>query len=210
VLAGWAWVWPWARTTIPRPSVLPLVLLLAAGLALLLLSRRRPADPAAARPLLATLGAAAASVLFWFLSAPDPRFGYGPLYVLAVLPLAAALPRLGYGAWSGAVRAVLAAAVACGFAGAGVAFLVMGAGFRPAALVPPAPPSPAIEERRTDEGETVRIPVTDDRCWSAPIPCTPHFRSDLLIERDDAGRARVFSFPPGGSAETRDRQPSPK
>jgi len=210
VLAGWGWVWPWARTTIPRPSVLPLVLFFAIGFALLLLSRRRPADPAAARPLLATLGAAAASTLFWFLSAPDPRFGYGALYVLALLPLAAALPRLGYGAWPAAVRTVLAVAFAFGFAGAGAAFLVMGAGFRPTALVSPAPPSPAVEERRTDEGETVRVPVTDDRCWSAPLPCTPHFRRDLLVERDDAGRARVFSFPPGGSAETRDLRPSPK
>ena len=194
-LSGWGWLGIWARATVGRLSVLPLLLLFLAGVAGLLLSRRRPADPAETRAVLVTLAAALASTLFWFASAPDPRFGYGSLFVLAAVPLAAALPRLGLGQWPGRVRVGFAGALGAGLAGAGILFLVAGAGFRPAWLVPAGAPRVAVEGRTTLEGETVWVPVADNRCWDAPLPCTPYLRRDLLIARDAAGRPRVFSFP---------------
>ena len=209
-LSGWGWLGIWARATVGRLSVLPLVLLLLAGLAGLLLARRRPADPVETRSALATLAAALASTLFWIASAPDPRFGYGALFVLAAVPLASALPRLGLGEWPARVRIALAGVLGAGLGGAGILFLVAGAGFRPAWLVPAGAPRAAVEGRRTQEGETVWVPVGDNRCWGAPLPCTPYLRDDLLIARDAGGRPRVFSFPPGGSAETHPPRRVPK
>ncbi len=210
VLAGWAWLGPWVKWTVTRLSVLPLVILFVAGITALLLARRRPPVPEAARPALAALAAALASTLFWFWSAPDPRFGYGALYVLAALPLSAALPRLGLAEWPRRVRMALAGALGFGLAGAGGVFLLAGAGFKPTLLVPPALPRPAVEERRTLEGERVNVPVGDNRCWDAPLPCTPYFRRDLVIERDGAGRPRAFAFAPAVPAETRAPSAVPK
>lgn len=210
VLAGWAWLGPWAKWTVTRLSVLPLVILFVGGIAALLLARRRPPVPESTRPALAALAVALASTLFWFWSAPDPRFGYGALYVLAALPLAAALPRLGLAEWPRRVRVALAGALGFGLAGAGGVFLLAGAGFRPTLLVPPAPPRPAVEERRTLEGESVNVPIGDNRCWDAPLPCTPYFHQDLVIERDGAGRPRAFAFAPAVPAETRAPSALPK
>jgi len=203
VLAGWAWLGPWAKWTVTRLSVLPLVLLLLAGVAALVLGRHRAADPATMRPVVATLAAALASTLFWFWSAPDPRFGYGALFVLAALPLSVALPRLGLAAWPRRVRMALAGMLGAGLIAAGGAFLLAGAAFRPRFLSPPALPEPTVEGERTLEGDMVYVPVGDNRCWSAPLPCTPYFRRELLVLRDAAGRVRAFRLERPGPAETR-------
>ncbi|MGE5345552.1 MAG: LIC_10190 family membrane protein [Acidithiobacillales bacterium] len=203
VLAGWAWLGPWAKWTLTRLSVLPLVLLLGAGIAGLLLGRGRASEESSGRPAALTLATALASTLLWFWWAPDPRFGYGALFVLAALPLAVALPKLGLAAWSGRVRIVLAAALGASLTAAGAAVLLAGAGFRPAFLVPPDPPDPRLKAERTLDGDTVFVPVLDDRCWNAPLPCTPYFRRDLVILHDAAGRIRAFRFEPSVPAETR-------
>jgi hypothetical protein len=170
--------------------------LLALGLAGLALARRqggRKSIPVGAR---AVAAAAIASTLFWFLSAPDIRFGYGALFVLAALPLALALTGARAAAWPLWARRRLAV-------GTGVALLAFSAillnregEWRPVALVPPAPPRPVVEERQTAAGETVRVPVRDDRCWDAPRPCTPFFDPRLAVDRDLRGRPRVFSLLP--------------
>jgi hypothetical protein len=203
VLAGWAWLGPWAKWTLTRLSVLPLVLLLGAGIAGLLLGRGRASEGSSGRPAALTLAAALASTLFWFWWAPDPRFGYGALFVLAVLPLAVSLPKLGLAAWPGRVRMALAAGLGASLTTAGAAVLLAGAGLRLAILSPPALPEPVVEEERTVDGDTVLVPVLDDRCWNAPLPCTPFFRRDLVILRDAAGRIRAFRFEPSAPAETR-------
>jgi hypothetical protein len=196
VLSGWGWLGPWARVNAMRLSVLFLMGLLALGVVALVLARRhgvRRSAPVGAR---AVAAAAIASTLFWFLAAPDIRFGYGALFVLAALPLALALPETSVATWAIRLRSQIAFA-------AGVALLAFSAfllrregEWRPAAFVPPAPPRPVLEEQRTGDGETVRIPVADDRCWDAPRPCTPYFDPALVIERDAAGRPRVFWLPP--------------
>ncbi len=193
---GWAWLGPWAKSTTTRVSMLPLVLLLLLGLVTFFLARRRPAEPEAARPFVVTLAAAIASTLFWLWSAPDPRLGYGALFVLAALPLSASLPRLGLGASPPALRTLLAGGAAALLLLAGAVRLSHAGPWRPAALVPAAAPRAVVEARLTREGETVFVPVGDDRCWDAPRPCTPFFASDLVIERDLHGRPRVFWHPP--------------
>jgi len=194
-LVGSAWLSEWARATATKPSIVSLLLLVLAGLAALVLARRRAAPTARGRTA-AVFAAAAASTLFWFWSAPDPRFGYGALFVLAALPLAVALPRFGLADVSLRMRRIAASLAAAGVALAGLLFVIVGSGVRPSALVPPGVPRPAVKELRTDEGEKVFVPVTDDRCWGAPRPCTPYFDPRLAVDRDPRGRPRVFSLSP--------------
>lgn len=202
VLAGWQWLGSWAKWTLTRLSILPLELLFLAGLVAIVLTRLHAVGPAAVRSAVLTLGAALASTLFWFWSAPDPRFGYGPLYVLAALPLSVALPGLGLAAWPPRVRTALAAALGAGLAAAAAAFLLSGTGFRPAILSPPSTPEPAVKEERTVDGDVVFVPALDNRCWSAPFPCTPYFRRDLVILRDVNGRIRAFQIEPSAAAKS--------
>ncbi len=196
-LVGNAWLSEWARTNATRLSILPLLLLLFAGLAALVLARRRRSPMARGRTAGVFL-AAAASTLFWFFSAPDPRFGYGALFVLSALPLAVTLPSFGLGDVSLRIRTITAGLVAAGVALAGLAFVITGSGVRPSALVPPGVPRPVVKELRTLEGESVFVPAGDG-CWDAPRPCTPYFNPRLVVDRDLRGRPRVFSFPPPDS-----------
>jgi len=198
VLAGWGWLGPWIRQTGTRLSVLALLILLVSGLVALWLAARRP-PPAGGesrrRRIRAVALIAILSTAYWFVSAPDPRFGFGALYVLAALPLASALPRLGWRSLSVGRRAALLGLAFGACAAAGLAFLIAGPGLRANALVPAASPRPALGVLRTSAGETIFVPAADDRCWAAPVPCTPYFREDLVVRRDSAGRIRGFSLP---------------
>jgi hypothetical protein len=193
--SGWGWLGPWVRANTTRLSVLYLAGLLALGIGALALSRRHQGRRSAPAGVRAVAAAAIASTLFWFLSAPDIRFGYGALFLLAALPLAVALPRWELAAWTIRVRTRLAAA-------AGVALLALSAlllrregEWHPSTLAPPAPPHPVLEKRLTVQGESVWVPAGDDRCWAAPVPCTPYFREDLVVRRDSMGRISRFSLP---------------
>ncbi len=196
VLSGWGWLGPWVRANGTRLSVLFLMGLLALGVAALALARRydgRKSTPFGAR---AVAAAAMASTLFWFVSAPDIRFGYGALFVLATLPLAMALPRLGLADVSLRIRRIAAGLAASCVAVAGLLYVIVGSGVRPSLLVPPGALRPPVKVLRTDEGESVFVPVTDDRCFDAPRPCTPYLDPRLVIDRDLRGRPRVFSLSP--------------
>ncbi|MFI5181978.1 MAG: LIC_10190 family membrane protein [Thermoanaerobaculia bacterium] len=193
-LTGNAWLSEWARATATKLSILLLFLLFAAGLAALLLARRRPARSSGGR-FVAVFAAALASTLFWFSSAPDPRFGYGALFVLAALPLAAAIPRFTAAEIPLRLRWISAGLAAAALALSGVDFVVSGSGVRPSLVVPPEARRPLSKELRTNDGETVFVPVMD-ACWDVPRPCTPYLDPALVIERDGSGRPRVFWLPP--------------
>ncbi len=195
VLSGGEWLRDWAKVTVGRLSIVSLLLLLAAGLVAGVLASRRPGRKSNSRPLPVFL-AAAASTLFWFWSAPDPRFGYGALFVLAALPLAVALSRFGLADVSLRQRRIAVSLAAAGVSLAGFLFVTAGPGVRPSLFVPPSVPRPAVKEARTREGERVFVPLTDDRCWDAPRPCTPLFDPALTIDRDLRGQPRVFSLSP--------------
>lgn len=202
-LSGWGWLGPWLRANVTKLSVLFLIGLFAMGVVALALFRRRDGFRPTFAAARAVAAAAMASTLFWFVSAPDIRFGYGALFVLAALPLVLALPETKAATWPARVRGRLAGA-------AGVALLVLSGillgregEWHPAAFVPPPPPVPVVEERRTDEGEIVRVPVRDDRCWDVARPCTPYFDPRLLVDRDLSGRPRVFRLAPPSAASSR-------
>jgi hypothetical protein len=148
--------------------VLAIVLLGPLRLALVLI--RRPRRPSFER--LALHATVWAGALFWFFTAPAPRFGWGfvvLLVLLLALPLlAAAARRLP----PTALAALLLAALAW------EAWQVRGwepDAFPAAArhaLVPadyPRPPTCRV----VLGGLAVHVPVENDQCWYEPFPCTP-------------------------------------
>ncbi len=194
IVSGAAWLSRWAATTAVRPSVVPLLLLGAVGVILYFL--RTPGQaflPAVRRTVLAAVVAA----VFWFVTAPDPRFGYGALFVLAALPFVAACARPSGAATRAEQRA---AAVLLGLAlAAALGVRVRRAVQDPVGshplLSPPRVIVPENMVRRSAAGEPVFMPArpsVDDRCGAAPLPCTPDLDPELVVERRADGRFLAF------------------
>jgi hypothetical protein len=136
------------------------------------------------------------STFFWFLSAPDTRFGYGAFFTLAALLLVVGLLRLGFAEASRGVRAAAAWLLAAGlFFTAFAAILRMEGGAAPARasfISLPPPRVPSFEEKKTAQGVVIRVPSGDDRCFAVPLPCTPYLDERLRVVRGSGGRIRAF------------------
>ena len=94
VLASWGWVgtywWPYVSDDVD--VVLPVALLGSLAPSLL---AGRAADPSRARrtrPMLAVVVPSLAALVLWFLTAPDPRFVFAPLWLVPAALVAWALP----------------------------------------------------------------------------------------------------------------------
>src|SRR6185369_2836642 len=148
-------------------AALPVLAVLHAVLAL----RRRGGHSTrpwpAGSPLLIAL--TLVGTLFWLLTAPDPRFGWGSFPFLALL-LAVPLARRWTGRLPGWVPVLL------------LALVLIDQGRRVAAQdLPdlrghwlwPVPP-PVAETRTVAAGPlAVRVPVQGEVCGDAPLPCAP-------------------------------------
>jgi hypothetical protein len=61
-------------------------------------------------------------------------------------------------------------------------------------LVPPPLKQPEILLTKETDGIKYTIPQNDDRCWSAPIPCTPEdLENRVKLLRPDMGIAGGFA-----------------
>ena len=184
VLADWNWLDPWFRDLIRKPYhvVLP-VGLLAAGVGLLALGtlagRRGP--PRVPDAVWLVIVPSLVSLVFWFFTAPSIRFAGANLWVLGAGASLLALDRIG-------VKRRLAAAFVLAWAVVLSAFSVAGQdthwreagpdhGFYPILPV-------EVREVTTDAGLRLVIPVVDNRCWNAPLPCTPHPVPDIQLREN--------------------------
>ncbi len=146
------------------------------------------------------------SLAVWFLAAPDPRFAWGPLLTLGLIPLALGLSRLSSQFTSlqssGLALAVTASFMSLAIAGPVLSSLVHIKGyvedgfelreysfgpFTIAANVNPVE-SPAVAEFRLDDGNMILTPTQDDRCQLVFPACRPYpdptmqFRGDSVAD----------------------------
>lgn len=191
VLGNAEWVYPWIVRNYTELR-LPLIgAAIGALLGVVSSLRFRILDP---RPIL-YMAPWLAGVVFWLVSAPDPRFALGPIWIT----YAAALS-FGLRAASRDPRGAFAARLAVPL---GVGLLVFGMPLRTMAeklLIPAAPAIPEIETSiyTTASGLQVLRPVGSDMCWGAPLPCTPYPRASLRARRvGDLGSGFVLDDPLG-------------
>ena len=148
---------------------------------------RRPRRPSFER--LALHATVWGGALFWFLTAPAPRFGWGFVVFLALLLalplLAAAARRLPAAALTALLLAVLAWEAWQVRGWEPDAFPAAGRH----ALVPADYPRP-LTRRVTLGGIPVHVPVENDQCWHAPFPCTP--TPDTRLKLRGPGLANGF------------------
>lgn len=181
VLGNWAWLPDWAAGTWESRLVQTLLAVLGFAALALLALRARNFHPGAL-PIF-TVGSVGTA--FWFFMAPTPRFGWGYLFIVALVPASEAAVRL-LRRWpsrwvAGAIAsAALLAAIWSGSESLDWLGLVPASAYAVTSW-PPIPPV-AVRERTTLAGYRVRVPVGNDQCWAAPIPCTPYFDPGLSYD----------------------------
>jgi len=182
---GWAWLKDWPSVMLAHRPFIPAAswsLAIAAGIGIagaladpFLLKAKRLDRPGGAGKgvigyaiLVACLGN-----LFWFLAAPDPRFGIGFLLALPALVIAAGTQALS--ADDPTIRFLVGRPLLVLFvfvcAGLFVRDLRVVA-FQAAKSWPSIPYVPVAEQ---DFGPSFRVnvPMSGDQCWDAPQPCAP-------------------------------------
>jgi len=182
VIGNWDWLSGSGSALLDRRDYLFLGALIIAGLGALLANVR-----ATTRSFAAAFAVALCGAIFWFLTAPDPRFGLGFLFALALLPLAFAASRARLFA---APRAGVV--LGCALSACAVCLLLTNDTLKLARQRPwpipavswPLLPVARTVTRTTLSGFEVNIPVSGPRCWAAPLPCAPKF--DPNLERDGA------------------------
>lgn len=162
------------------------LILLAVPLSPLVAWWRRRALPQGSWWLLAFIWA---GIAFWFVQAPDPRFGYGYLATLVALVLALCFPRVRPG--------VFALGVALAFEFSTIALyrhlksnlLVEGTVTQtPRAghwLLPQPYTVPAVDEH--SQPFLYTTPVHLDLCWGTDLPCADQTVSDLKMRGTSLG-----------------------
>ncbi|HYF49711.1 MAG TPA: hypothetical protein VEJ63_09915 [Planctomycetota bacterium] len=181
------WLRPWAERTLLTEDVLAAAACLILGAGLFAVFRKRSGTSLASGMSLA-VGVAAIGVFFWFLTAPDLRFGLGFIFALGLVVLAFGLEKASH---NRAIRAGVCATV--------LGLVVLRGGLRTtlpqASLVNwPSQQSIECEQRRLNNGEIVNVPKYGDQCWNSPLPCAPStvLNPDLRIQRDESGKIRLI------------------
>ena len=177
VLADWSWLTPWMYSIYPRhfwDVIFPLLCLLFIGLPLMAYRGYRKEIEISYGFLFLLPGIA--GIIFWFFTAPDPRFAGAVFWYLG------------------------AGAVAIGFARySKMSFLILFFSlglitFKAIDLEKPLDlgliheihPISQIETTpfTTKSGLILNKPATGNQCWDAPLPCTPYPNAKLRLRED--------------------------
>ena len=139
-----------------------------------------------------------AGIAFWFLKAPDFRFGYAFTVILYLLSLSFLVKNL-LGSYRYGKYAML------GFMGLIALFYL-----RPLQIIgtdfyyftqaeddlflfsPGKAPELPIETYTTAEGLRIYKATNNDQCWGSPLPCTPFYDLGIRLRDEKAGLAKGF------------------
>ena len=124
--------------------------------------------------------------LYWFVTAPDPRYGYGYLFALACLALSIAIDSLFANQRLGRVL-VCCAALAPLLTVTDISHFHfrdlprMGLG--------------RSSLQYTEQGAAIYVAEGNQRILDGPLPSTPYFRPTLLTRRNAQGRIMQYELP---------------
>ena len=167
-IGNWNWLPEWSRRLEKTPVIAPIVL----GAFLLIAAAWKGFPRKESVILLPVL----AGLVYWFFAAPDPRFAHALFFCFAI---GAAL--LFFTSVQTHRRYAWIVCVVFAIANAGLALQVIrhwreitrvSIGWQPI-------PRVALIQRTTASGLIVFVPAEGEKCWNAPLPCTPYFREDL-------------------------------
>lgn len=174
VLASNAWFDPWLDAFLSSREMFFFQIMLAGALLPLLWPRGRRAWARAWRPVLVTMVPNLLAATVWFITAPDIRFGWGPLLALTALPGAFVL-------WAKGYPQRLATWVGVTLIGAFMTTQVLNGRYLPRGGVPvpvqssigplsvtlnlAPPPTPAAVTGTLGDGTPIRYPAVGGNCY---------------------------------------------
>ena len=181
---GWDWLPSWLADFARNLRVRLVAALLVGSLVVWVAAGRRQVGGGRGGLLAVALVGPIVGLAWWFATAPNIRFGEGPLWCLGLLAVVAAVDRVS-AAIPDALDRARGTVVAGGSVALAVAWLALFArygGLVGAAGLATWPqlPQPTVQAREVRGGE-VYVPSGTDQCWATPLPCTPYFNSDLVI-----------------------------
>lgn len=191
VMSTWNWLIPWLTSLPGDPVMVGSGALLLGSLLLVRFRRNARRDPGAdLGPWGVSVATCAGGILFWFFTAPQPRFGMGYIWGVALLAVSYAWTRGTPRFAVGRLLAVLMIPVSIWLVISTVQTI------EPFQLLGwKAYDAGSVRREVTRSGEAVYVPVQGDQCWSSPLPCTPYVNARLEIARSSNGRIRMFSQP---------------
>ena len=181
VTGSWNWFPQWLFRITDRPDTIAAFGLLSFSLIYFVLARKalRRRTNSAIGSISVILAIGLFSLIFWFLSAPDPRFLGAVLWIvlLGVIGLILDGVLLEEQIRSSKILLLLSwiAVVLC-FARNGLALTYSTNGKLAESVT-----KPGLIKRITGSGLTIYTPAQGDECWDAPLPCTPYFRPQLRL-----------------------------
>jgi len=184
---GLHWLGDWFQHTFRNRASFQIPLLIClVGLAIALALRfRAEPKPRPECPWLALLFPSFASILFWFVAAPDLRFAQFAIWTAAATLGTWGIVSLEFHRARSHSRLVLAALLLC------LTWCLISFGWREPIhslrRVQQSPPLPkaGLVVRHTLSGLAVYVPAQGNQCWDAPLPCTPYFDETLRL-RDES------------------------
>ncbi|MFC1681086.1 hypothetical protein ACFL1S_04730 [Pseudomonadota bacterium] len=187
VLGSWDWFEPWTASVKKRRTeiVFPLATFLVFSIVsifIVVFCRREEA----ARPRLQWLIVLPliAGLVFWFFTAPDPRFANAVILLLPVSVILGFLCLI-----RSRVNTTAFAVIFCIVFLAGNYHFLENIHRHPWKITQfskngwHAVKKVPLTTKVTDSGLNVFTPKAGDQCWDAPLPCTPNFEHDLRLRR---------------------------
>jgi hypothetical protein len=183
VLDNWNWLRPWLRRFPYEYTKLLITGMLAIILYLITIPRIMRNSPKWNYRYLAIMGPSFISSIFWFFSAPDPRFSGACFWILGAGLTALALENINLKISTTTI------AIECILCMLFFVYLFQSHG--PLFILPNQSNGP-FYSFPTSEYITVslnnlnrlNLPTRGDQCWDIPIPCTPYVRPNLHLRND--------------------------
>jgi len=180
-MADAAWIPGWLMR-LPTDWAVFSTLVLAGALVLLMLAlpAARAGVSSHRRTVLLAITPSAAVLLAWLIVAPDPRFAWGPLLLVVLVPLAFALSSVS------APRLVPSMLVVGALGILAVAFM-RGSPLEISWQLEPMP-ALAVERTSLSDGTEVVVPINGDQCWGEFPLCRPNYASKDVELRGETWR----------------------
>ena len=186
VLGNWNWLKPWFFNLFSNDRFLALTFVVAIVVMVtcIFLKKKKDVSIFLIVAFLSFLGC-----LFWFFSAPDPRFGYGYLYSFFGF-------LIGYGIYNFVDNEKIKN-IFLKFTCFAVLFLFVFHIFNGNVKLKELRSVKKFKDveflqRKTNDNLTVYTPVKGDQCYNSPLPCTPYFNENLKIVFDKKNNPVMF------------------
>jgi hypothetical protein len=160
VLSDWQWLKPWSKRMIKKAYVMTTLCLIVVGF---ILTFTKSTCRKERLLYIFWFLPGMVSLIFWFFTAPDPRFAMGSFWVLAAGALTSSIM-----CWNFENKIQFAKTLVTISTLIIIRAVIMGdlnSDIAPEKIA-------SVKDFETKSGLVVSIPIEGDQCWDSPIPCT--------------------------------------